>query len=87
MGTNWSAVAAVISSLTFILLLVGGGVLWGTLTEKVAGLTKRADGHKAEIVGLGTRLNAHDVEIAKLIEWKAGYNAAASLARHTSEIP
>jgi hypothetical protein len=32
------------------------------------------------------RVNGHDVELAKLIEWKAGYNAAASVGRHTAEM-
>jgi hypothetical protein len=83
---NWAEVSAVVSLLTLVLILVGGGAMWGTLTEKVTGLTKRADGHKAEISALDVRVNGHDVEIAKLVEWKAGYNAAASVGRHTAEV-
>jgi hypothetical protein len=40
---NWAEVSAVISLVTLLLILVGGGAVWGTLTEKVTGLTKRAD--------------------------------------------
>jgi hypothetical protein len=83
---NWAAVSAVISAVTLLLVLVGGGVLWGALTEKVAGHTERLDSHKAEIGVIDGRLNVHDVEIAKLVEWKNGYNAAALVGRHTPEV-
>ena len=83
---NWAEVSAVASLCTLILVLVGGGVMWGTLTEKVAGLTKRADSHKQELAVLDTRVNGHDIEIAKLTQWKDGYNAAAAVGRHTAEV-
>ena len=83
---NWEAATALISAVTLLLVLVGGGVLWGTLTEKVTGHTKRLDSHKAEIGVIDGRLNNHDVEIAKLVEWKNGYNAAALVGRHTAEV-
>lgn len=83
---NWAEVSAVISLVTLLLILIGGGAMWGTLTEKVTGLTKRADSHKADLTSLDMRVNGHDVELAKLIEWKAGYNAAASVGRHTAEM-
>ncbi len=83
---NWVAVAAVASCLTLLAVLVGGGVMWGTLTEKVAGLTKRADSHGKEIALLDGRVNTMDVEIAKLKEWKSGYNAAARVGGKTAEV-
>jgi len=83
---NWSVVAAVCSVITLLCVLIGGGVLWGTLTEKVAGLTKRADSHKAELAVIDTRLNVHDVEIGRLKEWKSGYNAAARISGRTAEV-
>jgi hypothetical protein len=55
------------------------------LTEKVAGQTKRLDGHKTEIVQLGERLNSHDMQIARLEEWKSGFNAAARVSGRTPE--
>jgi hypothetical protein len=83
---NWPEVSTIISALTLLIVLVGGGVLWGALTEKVSGHTKRLDSHGGQIGALDVRVNGHDVEIAKLVEWKAGYNAAASVGRHTPEV-
>jgi len=83
---NWAAVSAVISGITLLLVAVGGGVMWGTLTEKVAGQTKRLDGHKLEIARVELRLNDHDVQIGKLEEWKSGYNAAARVGGRTAEM-
>lgn len=83
---NSSEVSAAASIFTAVLVLVGGGVMWGTLTEKVKGLTKRADSHKAEITSLDARVNGHDVEIGRLKEWKDGYNAAARVGGHTPEV-
>lgn len=83
---NWAAISAVFSAITLLLVAVGGGAMWGTLTEKVTGLTKRADGHKAEIAALDARMNGHDVQIGRLEEWKAGYNAAARVGGRTPEV-
>lgn len=83
---NWAAVSAVISGITLLLVAVGGGVMWGTLTEKVSGLSKRADSHKAEIGAIDARLNNHDVQIGRLQEWKDGYNAAARVGGRTAEV-
>lgn len=83
---NWPAVAAAFSALTFVIVLIGGGVLWGTLTEKVSGLSKRADSHGKELAMLDRRVNGLDVEVAKLQEWKAGYNAAARVGGKTAEV-
>lgn len=74
---NWPAVAAVFSCLTFVVVLIGGGVLWGSLTEKVAGLTRQSESHGDEIETLDRRVNGLDIEVAKLQEWKEGYNAAS----------
>lgn len=83
---NWSAIAAGVSVLTFLLILIGGGVMWGTLTERVSGLGKRADGHDTELTAVDGRLNRHDIDIAMLKEWKDGYNAAARVGGHTAEV-
>jgi len=83
---NWAAVSAIISCITLIGGVGVSGVLWGKLTEKVAGTEKRIDGHKSELLAVDLRLNAHDVQIGRLEEWKAGYNAAARVGGKTPEI-
>jgi hypothetical protein len=83
---NWAAISAVVSLVTLLFILVGGGAMWGTLTEKVSGLTKRADAQASEIETVTVRVNVHDVQIGKLQEWKDGYNAAARMGGHTQEV-
>ena len=65
--------------------VIGGGVMWGRITEKVSGLTKRADSHRAELQSHDVRLNTHDVAIGRLEEWKAGYNAAVHAGGRSTE--
>ncbi len=86
MNMNWPAISAIVSVLTLLIVSIGWGVLWGTLTEKVAGNTKRLDSHKAELADVDTRLNKHDVQIGRLEEWKSGYNAAARVGGRTAEV-
>ena len=83
---NWAAVSAIVSTITLVGVVGVGGMMWGTLTEKVSGVIKRLDGHKTEIAQIDVRLNSHDVQIGRLEEWKAGYNAAAQVGRHTQEL-
>lgn len=83
---NWGAVSAIISAITLIGVVGVGGVMWGGLTEKVSGLGRRADSHKAEIAVIDERLNSHDVQLGRLEEWKSGYNAAARIGGHTPEV-
>jgi len=83
---NWAAISAVVSIITLLIVAVGGGVLWGTLTERVSGQAKRLDSHKEEIAEIDGRLNTHDVQIGKLEEWKSGYNAAARVSGRTPEV-
>ena len=83
---NWAAASAIISAITLIGVVGVGGVMWGSLTEKVSGLVKRADSHKAEIAVIDERLNSHDIQLGRLEEWKSGYNAAARVGGHTPEV-
>ena len=83
---NWGAVSAIISAITLIGVVGVGGIMWGGLTEKVSGLGRRADSHKAEIAVIDERLNSHDVQLGRLEEWKSGYNAAARVGGHTPEV-
>jgi len=79
---NWAAAAAIISGITLLLVLFGGAVLWGKLTEKVEGHDRRLDSHKAEIFEINNRLIAHDVDIGRLKEWKDGFNAGVGVRQH-----
>ena len=83
---NWSEISAVASIGSFFLVLAGGAVLWGKMTERVSGLTKRVDSHKGELAALDGRVNAHDVQIGRLEEWKSGFNAAARVSGRTPEV-
>ena len=83
---NWAAVSAVVSTITLVGVVGVGGVMWGSLTEKVSGIIKRIDSHKSELAAIDVKLNSHDVQIGRLEEWKSGYNAAAQMGRHVSEI-
>jgi len=83
---NWAAISAIVSAITLLLVAVGGGVMWGTLTEKVKGHTLRLNSHGAELATVDRRLNDHDVEIGRLKEWKEGYNAAARVSGRASEV-
>lgn len=83
---NWSAISAIISSLTLIGVVGIGGVMWGRLTERVTGHNKRLDEHKAQLALHDSHFNILDSEIARLQEWKSGYNAAARISGRTAEV-
>lgn len=76
---NWSAVAAVISCVTLLIVLLGGAHFSGKIVEKV-----KADGEAIE--DLDERVSKHsahlgrvDVALAKLEEYQKGFNAAAAM--------
>ncbi len=83
---NWAAISAIVSVLTLIGVVGIGGRMWGSLSEKVAGTIRRLDSHKVEIGVIDGRVNAHDVQLGRLEEWKNGYNAAARIAGRTPEV-
>ena len=83
---NWAAISAIISAITLIGVVGVGGTMWGSLTEKVSGLSRRADSHKSELGEHTAKLNQHDVQLGRLEEWKSGYNAAARIGGHTPEV-
>jgi hypothetical protein len=85
-GLDWAAVSAGVSILTLVGTVGVGGMMWGKLTERVGGQTKRLDMHQEQLEDNTERLGAHDIQISRLEEWKSGYNAAVTIARHTSEI-
>ena len=82
---NWGAVSAICSLVTLVGVVGVGGVMWGTLTERVNNLGARVDAHHKELDYHEVRLNSADVIIGKVEEWKDGYSqgvidAAASAA-------
>ena len=85
-GLDWAAVSAGVSILTLVGTVGVGGMMWGKLTERVGGQTKRLDMHQEQLADNSAKIAGHDVKIGRLEEWKEGYNAAAAMGRHTSEI-
>jgi hypothetical protein len=82
---NWGAISAICSLVTLIGVVGVGGVMWGTLTERVNNIGARVDVHRKELDAHEGRLNSADVIIGKVEEWKDGYSrgvidAAASAA-------
>lgn len=73
---NYSAVAAIVSLCCLVLTIVGVVYGAGRLAERLSDHTETLADHTRVLDTHSTRLGAHDVEIAKLAEWKAGYNAA-----------
>ena len=57
---NWSAVSAVVSVLTLVGTVGVGGMMWGSLTERVKNLTKRVDDHRSELDEHEKRMNSSD---------------------------
>jgi hypothetical protein len=83
---NWAAISAIASVITVLIVLAGGGAMWGTMTERVSGLTDRVEGNQTDIAQIGVRLTQHDVQLGRLEEWKSGYNAAARVSGRTPEV-
>lgn len=86
MDMNWAAVSAIVSTVTFLAVVCGFAYMWGQLTEKVDGLKGIIDENTVNVKTHGAQLSDHAVAIGKLQEWKEGYNAAASIGRHASQI-
>lgn len=84
---NWAAISAIISAITLIGVVGVGGVMWGSLSEKVSGHTKRLDDHKAQIAAIDKHINSQDIELGRLQEWKNGYNAAARVSGGGKQTP
>lgn len=68
---NWAAVSAIISAITLLGVVGGGGAMWGTLAERVRVLTERSESHKSILAEQALKLNRHDVHLGRLEEWKS----------------
>jgi hypothetical protein len=82
---DWAAVSAVVSGITLVGTVGVGGIMWGTMSEKVSGHTKRLDNNATEHERFDSRLTSHDVTLGRLQEWKDGYNAAVRTGGSSSK--
>jgi hypothetical protein len=73
---NWAAISAIVSVITLVGVVGVGGVMWGTLSEKVATAVEGLKTNASDHAHFDTRLTAHEVQLGRLEEWKNGYNAA-----------
>lgn len=75
---DWAAIAAGVSVLTFILVLAGGGVLWGSLTQRVVNLSERVGIHRSELNDHLARINDLSEKQGRILEWKNGFDMGRS---------
>jgi len=78
---DWAAISAIVSAVTLIGTVGIGGIMWGTMAEKVLGTVKRLDANSVEHEHFEVRLTSHDITLGRLQEWKDGYNAAVRTSR------
>ena len=81
-GFDWGAVSAIASVVTLVGTVGVGGMMWGSLTERVKNLTKRVDDHRSELDEHEKRMNSSDRDLAGLKQWKEIYSAGQSAGRH-----
>jgi hypothetical protein len=77
---NWSAIAAVVSIVTLVVLVFGIVYAGGKMAQRIDDNVNDLRDHKLRLDGHDIRHISHEVEIAKLVEWKNGYNAAAAVS-------
>jgi uncharacterized membrane-anchored protein YhcB (DUF1043 family) len=82
---NWQMVAALVAAFASVVGIATTVIcvsFWsGKLTQQIADNREMLDEHGATLTSHGERLSDHDVELAKLNEWKNGYNAATALVQ------
>ena len=81
---NWAEVSGVTSVAMLIIVLIGGGVMWGQLKQMVADLGEKFLGHDGEIKSQAVRLSGIEIDVATLNGWKDGYESAARVSGRTS---
>lgn len=84
---NWSAVTAVVSVATLIVVIFG--VVWagGKMAQRLDDNSADLDEHKIRLDGHDARLTEHGNDLARLNEWKNGYNAAAAVSGNLERRP
>lgn len=83
---NWEMVAAVCSVLGILTTVVCVAFVSGKLTQQISDNRKLLEEHDKTLLDHGDRLSDHDVELAKLNEWKNGYNAAAAISGKREQV-
>lgn len=58
----------------------------GKMTQQISDNKVMLLEHDAMLAEHGSRLGDHEVELAKLKEWKSGYNAAAASLSHKDKV-
>jgi hypothetical protein len=77
---NWSAMAAIVASLTLLTVLLGGGFIYGRLTQEVKGNSATIEDHHLQLEKHEARISQHAVDLGRLHEWKDGFNAGSRSA-------
>lgn len=78
---NWQMVAAIASILGVLTTITGVAFVSGRLTQQISDNRKLLDEHDQTLTSHAERISDHDIELAKLNEWRNGYNAAAAIAK------
>lgn len=77
---NWTELGGLASVVMLVIVLIGGGVMWGQLKQMVSDLAEKFLGHDNEIKSHGDRLGGVEIDVATLKGWKDGYESAARVA-------
>jgi len=73
-------VTAVLAILGIVTTVCSVAFISGRLTQQISDSRKELGEHGELLNSHARILNEHEVELAKLNEWKNGYNAAANVA-------
>ena len=77
---NWAEVGGITSIAMLLIVIIGGGVMWGQLKQTVADLADKFAGHDGDIKSHGERLGEVEINVATLKGWKDGYESAARVS-------
>lgn len=77
---NWEMVTAVLAILGIATTICSVAFISGRLTQQISDSRREIESHGDMLESHAKILNEHEVELAKLNEWKSGYNAAANVA-------
>lgn len=77
---NWAEVGGITSIAMLLIVIIGGGVMWGQLKQTVSDLADKFVGHDTDIKTHGSRVSAVEIDVANLKGWKDGYESAARVS-------
>lgn len=76
---NWDAIAALGSIGTAVFVVAAAFITHGRYSKTVEEHTEKLSEHQ-KLLGLhGDKLNEHEVELARVDEWRKGFSAAANI--------